>query len=178
MHPESMEVLHSMASALLRVFEANHSVVLHVRKLTGSKTWLQNTLLFCAPSEQSVLGLPHFPCECRTARSVTAYHPCVEEPARSARPRGSSRTKRSCSSHKRFHEKATLSRPPWWPLSLLLDRFGCPSLRFHSHSPRALITAGPVHDGIRQGRRCILTHGLPRERARLSCAVAGSGSDR
>ena len=80
--------------------------------------------------------------------------------------------------HERFHEKATLSRPPWWPLSLLLDRFGCPSLCFHSHSPRALITAGPVHDGIRQGRRCILTHGLPRERARLSCAVAGSGSDR
>jgi CRISPR/Cas system endoribonuclease Cas6 (RAMP superfamily) len=32
MHPVSMEVLHSMASALLRVFEANHSGVLHIRK--------------------------------------------------------------------------------------------------------------------------------------------------
>src|SRR5919199_5556067 len=53
MHPGSAEVLHSMRSALLKVFEANCSVACPSERLTSSKTWLQNTLLFCASSEQA-----------------------------------------------------------------------------------------------------------------------------
>ena len=36
-----------------------------------------------------------------------------------------------------LHKKVTSSRLPWWPMSLLLGRFGCPSPRFHAHSPWA-----------------------------------------
>ena len=61
---------------------------------------------------------------------------------------------------------------------LPLGRFSCPSPRFRLHSRRGQLTVSSVHDGIRQSQRCILTHGLPLERTRRSCAVAGLGSDR